>query len=135
MSLGMKAVCLSIALIPSLALSAIVNAQVPLSRQQPQSFIQNSIFAKQHDDSVHAATEHSSFHIDEYADDIPYSGIAYFAHLNATNCFSHDSDGTFDIGFVGAPFDLGVTYRPGARFGPAGARMGSRRLSPSAAYR
>ncbi|KAI5306038.1 hypothetical protein KEM56_002461 [Ascosphaera pollenicola] len=59
-----------------------------------------------------------------------YSGIATFAHLDNVNCFSNKTDGKFDIGVVGMPFDLGVTYRPGARFGPGAARMASRRLSP-----
>ena len=67
----------------------------------------------------------------DFADDESYSGIDTFAHLNWTNCFAPESDGTFDIAIVGAPFDLGVTYRPGARFGPTGARMGARRLNPS----
>lgn len=68
-------------------------------------------------------------------DDAPYIGISTFAHLNWVNCFDEKHSGTFDIGVVGAPFDLGVTYRPGARFGPAGTRMGSRRLAPNMAYR
>jgi agmatinase len=32
--------------------------------------------------------------------------------------------------FVGIPFDTGVTYRPGARFGPSAIRQGSRLLRP-----
>lgn len=59
-----------------------------------------------------------------------FSGINTFAHLNYTNCFAPENNGTFDIAIVGAPFDLGVSYRPGARFGPTGARMGARRISP-----
>ena len=31
-----------------------------------------------------------------------------------------------DIAILGVPFDSGVTYRPGARFGPSGIRAGSR---------
>ena len=31
-----------------------------------------------------------------------------------------------DVAIVGVPFDSGVTYRPGARFGPAAIRTGSR---------
>ena len=63
-------------------------------------------------------------------DGVPYGGIASFAHLNWTDCFSDASDETFDIAIVGMPFDLGVSYRPGARFGPGAARMASRRLLP-----
>lgn len=35
-----------------------------------------------------------------------------------------------DIAVVGVPFDTGVSYRPGARFGPAAVREGSRLLRP-----
>jgi agmatinase len=31
-----------------------------------------------------------------------------------------------DVAILGVPFDSGVTYRPGARFGPSGIRAGSR---------
>lgn len=44
-------------------------------------------------------------------------------------CFSAQQNMLFDIAFLGAPFDLGSSYRPGARFGPAGIRAGSRRLT------
>lgn len=39
-----------------------------------------------------------------------------------------------DIAFLGAPFDTGTTGRPGARFGPGGIRLGSRRMHSSAAW-
>lgn len=35
-----------------------------------------------------------------------------------------------DVAVVGVPFDGGVTYRPGARFGPHAVRAGSRLLRP-----
>jgi agmatinase len=35
-----------------------------------------------------------------------------------------------DVAIVGVPFDTGVTYRPGARFGPAYIRQASRLLKP-----
>jgi agmatinase len=35
-----------------------------------------------------------------------------------------------DVAVVGVPFDSGTTYRPGARFGPAAVRQGSRLLRP-----
>ncbi|KAH6974396.1 arginase family protein [Ilyonectria sp. MPI-CAGE-AT-0026] len=102
-------------------------------QQQPSNFIQTSIF--HHQPALLASVDEPVQHVyDDFQDDIPFQGIAYFAHLNNTNCFSASTDGTFDIAIVGAPFDLGVTYRPGARFGPAAARMGSRRLSPSMGY-
>ncbi len=36
----------------------------------------------------------------------------------------------YDVAVVGVPFDSGVTYRPGARFGPSYIRQGSRLLRP-----
>jgi agmatinase len=35
-----------------------------------------------------------------------------------------------DVAVVGLPFDTGTSYRPGARFGPAAIRQGSRLLRP-----
>lgn len=61
-----------------------------------------------------------------------YSGLMTFANLPYVHCLA--ADGTevekYDIAIVGAPFDTGVTARPGARFGPTGIREGSRRISP-----
>jgi agmatinase len=36
----------------------------------------------------------------------------------------------YQVAVVGVPFDSGVTYRPGARFGPSHIRQGSRLLRP-----
>ena len=40
------------------------------------------------------------------------------------------ADGKADIAIAGIPFDSGVSYRPGARFGPAAVRNGSKLLRP-----
>lgn len=62
-----------------------------------------------------------------------FGGLATFAHLPYANCYDPEmfEKEQFDIAVVGAPFDTGVSYRPGARFGPSGIRMGSRRLNPA----
>lgn len=112
--------------------TAITNSQVPLS-SQPQSFIETSIFGRRQNILTKNHREFTTK--DSFTEDTPYEGITTFAHLNRTNCYSPENDGTLDVGIVGAPFDLDVTYRPGARFGPAGARMGARRLAPSMGYR
>lgn len=39
-----------------------------------------------------------------------------------------DEVGDWDVGVLGVPFDAGTSYRPGARFGPAAVRAGSRLL-------
>src|SRR5580704_3782174 len=54
-----------------------------------------------------------------------FSGLATFARLPIV-----DQVGHWDIAVVGVPFDGGTSYRPGARFGPAAVRQGSRLLRP-----
>jgi agmatinase len=54
-----------------------------------------------------------------------YAGIATFALLPRL-----DEVDRADIAVVGIPFDTGVSYRPGARFGPAHVREASRLLRP-----
>jgi agmatinase len=39
-----------------------------------------------------------------------------------------DQVADWDVAVVGAPFDIGTSYRPGARFGPIGIRQGSRTI-------
>ncbi|MHA3021181.1 agmatinase [Mycobacterium sp. BMJ-28] len=41
-----------------------------------------------------------------------------------------DQVGSADVSIVGIPFDSGVSYRPGARFGPAHVRASSKLLRP-----
>src|SRR5580704_7306352 len=54
-----------------------------------------------------------------------FSGPATFARLPTI-----DQVDRWDIAVVGVPFDGGTSYRPGARFGPAAVRQGSRLLRP-----
>lgn len=54
-----------------------------------------------------------------------FAGIATFARLPRLDEVDHA-----DIAVVGIPFDSGVSYRPGARFGPAHVREASRLLRP-----
>ncbi|KAH8112459.1 agmatinase [Phellopilus nigrolimitatus] len=63
-----------------------------------------------------------------------FSGITTFAKLPWVQCLGSQSEVPFDIAFLGAPFDTGTSYRPGARFGPAGIRAGSRRLTLYGGY-
>lgn len=62
-----------------------------------------------------------------------FGGINTFAHLPYGDCYNPETfeSSTFDIAVVGSPFDSGVSYRPGTRFGPHGIRAGSRRLAPA----
>ncbi|KAK1047311.1 hypothetical protein LTR74_017774 [Friedmanniomyces endolithicus] len=61
-----------------------------------------------------------------------YSGLVTYANLPYVHCLAaeHTEIEAYDIAIVGAPFDTGVTARPGARFGPNGIRQGSRRIHP-----
>jgi len=63
-----------------------------------------------------------------------FSGITTFARLPWVQCLTRERNIPFDIAFIGAPFDTGTSYRPGARFGPAGIRAGSRRLTLCGGY-
>lgn len=136
-------VLLASTLLGTQASSILLDIQQPIASTSQvvagsRSFIQQSIFRTvQTDDfeAQHLEPIPPTFKYTAFDDDLPYSGIATFAHLNYTNCYAADNNGTFDIAIVGAPFDLGVSYRPGARFGPNGARMGARRISPSAGWR
>ncbi|MEO3936059.1 agmatinase [Dermatophilaceae bacterium Soc4.6] len=54
-----------------------------------------------------------------------YAGLTTFARLPRLEDVER-----YDVAVVGVPFDAGVTYRPGARFGPAAIREASRLLRP-----
>jgi agmatinase len=54
-----------------------------------------------------------------------YAGPATFARLPRL-----DEVSRADVAIVGVPFDSGVSYRPGARFGPSHIRESSRLLRP-----
>jgi agmatinase len=54
-----------------------------------------------------------------------FAGPATFARLPRL-----DQVTSVDVAVVGVPFDTGVSYRPGARFGPAHVRESSRLLRP-----
>ncbi|SPO23382.1 related to CAR1 - Arginase [Ustilago trichophora] len=55
-----------------------------------------------------------------------YSGVNTYAHLPTAKCLNDPSQ-QFDVAVIGIPYDLTVTYRPGARFGPNAIRQASRR--------
>ncbi|MCU1671443.1 MAG: speB [Blastococcus sp.] len=55
-----------------------------------------------------------------------YAGAPTFARLPRI-----DEVSRYDIAIMGAPFDGGVSYRPGARFGPSSIRQASRHLRPA----
>jgi agmatinase len=52
-----------------------------------------------------------------------FMGPATFARLPTIEQVSR-----WDVAVLGVPFDIGTSYRPGARFGPIGIRQGSRTL-------
>lgn len=54
-----------------------------------------------------------------------FAGLSTFARLPR----AEDVPG-YEVAVAGVPFDSGVTYRPGARFGPAHIRQASRLLRP-----
>jgi agmatinase len=54
-----------------------------------------------------------------------YAGLTTFARLPQI-----DEVSDIDVAVLGIPFDTGVSYRPGARFGPSHVRQSSRLLRP-----
>jgi agmatinase len=58
-----------------------------------------------------------------------FAGPATYARLPTLDEVGHAA-----VAVVGVPFDSGVVYRPGARFGPAAVRAGSRLLRPYNAW-
>ena len=54
-----------------------------------------------------------------------FAGSASFARLPEI-----DKVPDYDVAILGAPFDNGTSYRPGARFGPMAVRQASRHLRP-----
>jgi agmatinase len=61
----------------------------------------------------------------------PISGLNTFASIDHAECLGARSDDSnearYDIAILGAPHDITVTGRPGARYGPSGIRTGSNR--------
>jgi agmatinase len=58
-----------------------------------------------------------------------FAGPATYARLPAL-----DAVASAAVAILGVPFDSGVVYRPGARFGPAAIRAGSKMLRPFNAW-
>ncbi|KAI5117735.1 hypothetical protein M0805_002080 [Coniferiporia weirii] len=67
--------------------------------------------------------------------DQTFSGPLSFSHVTYARCLEDINATTpFDIAILGIPFDTGVTYRPGARFGPFAIRSGARRQREGRGY-
>lgn len=113
-------------------LTAVVNAPFVHSHHQPglghdhhhaHLQIPLSDFSKSQSDPTRSPTW-----LEKYGNpiDLPFSGPLSFSHLPYSQCLADEST-SFDIALLGLPFDTGVSYRPGARFGPYAIRSGSRR--------
>ncbi|KAF2129336.1 Arginase/deacetylase [Dothidotthia symphoricarpi CBS 119687] len=65
-----------------------------------------------------------------------FAGLMTYANLPYVHCLAGEDEKVekYDIAILGAPFDTGVTARPGARFGPSGIRQGSRRIAPGTGW-
>lgn len=71
-----------------------------------------------------AISEDSEYTLPPNTEQVPrYAGFTTFARLPRAEDVEH-----VDIGVLGIPFDSGVTFRPGARFGPSAIREASRLL-------
>lgn len=65
--------------------------------------------------------------------DLVFTGPLSFSHLPYQRCLENET-AQFDIAILGLPFDTGVSYRNGARFGPYAIRSGSRRQREARGY-
>ncbi|KAF2083616.1 Arginase/deacetylase [Saccharata proteae CBS 121410] len=66
-----------------------------------------------------------------------FAGLTTFANLPYVHALApggSEEVERFDIAVLGAPFDTGVTARPGARYGPGGIRRGSSRIEAETGY-
>lgn len=118
-------------------ISASFNQEILHPSNAPPNFIQTSIFGRKEvvfDSTNDVLSLPPTSRRVGFEEDRNFEGIVTFAHLPYVECTTSSADKTFDIGIVGHPFDLGVSYRPGARFGPNGARRGARRLDAVAGY-
>lgn len=65
--------------------------------------------------------------------DLGYTGPLAFSHLEYARCLE-DQSVDYDVAILGMPFDTATSFRPGARFGPHGIRLGSRRQHGQRSY-
>ncbi|KAA1467790.1 Arginase/deacetylase [Dentipellis sp. KUC8613] len=100
----------------------------------------SSVLAHLHEQAVleraHThAQEKTQTWLEKYGqqNDLGYTGPLSFSHLDYARCLEDDTK-DFDIAILGMPFDTAVSYRPGARFGPYGIRVGSKRQNGQRAY-
>lgn len=103
------------------------------SRTNPQQAHSDQFYEKSHEAYVKYQTKLKLPEDDDVSDiaDLRslFGGVVTFAGFPHFNCFDDKhSDNKIDIAIVGAPFDTGVLYRPGARFGPEAIRQAGRRL-------
>lgn len=114
-------------------------SQQPLGiNPEHSNFISSSIFGRRDVDIknlLEPVILTPAYQARDFNEEPAFTGLGTFAHLPFIDCTKPDNNGAFDIGIIGHPFDLGVSYRSGARFGPNGARQGARRLSPSWGWR
>ncbi|RDW71542.1 putative agmatinase [Coleophoma cylindrospora] len=129
---------LALILLLPLSLATATGSQKALGGQEVPSFIQSTIYRK-HDVDLQSLPDTVSIPPTYDMRDVagaPYtSGQGTFGRIDYEDCFAPSASDTFDIAIVGHPFDLGVSYRPGARFGPNGARQGARRISAAGGRR
>jgi agmatinase len=133
-----------------LCASSVVAASLQVDAQQQivsestraRSFIERSIFGPRSNVGLSERYDIQYEHLREEflttmdpGNPMVFSGSDGFAHLPRVDCLSPEASSAFDIAIVGAPFDLGVSYRPGARFGPPAARLSATRFNPTMGYR
>ncbi|KAF8265767.1 hypothetical protein EI94DRAFT_1685241 [Lactarius quietus] len=98
-----------------------------LSVANPLFVVVQALIANAHTQSVLSDSPKSWSEKYGSQSDLAFTGPLSFSHLPYFLCLE-DVAPVFDIAVLGMPFDTAVSYRPGARFGPTGIRLGSRRI-------
>lgn len=93
----------------------------------PFIVVVHALIANAHTQAIHSDSQKSWSEKYGSQGDLAFTGPLAFSHLPYHRCLE-DGSPLFDIAVLGMPFDTAVTYRPGARFGPTGIRIGSRRI-------
>ena len=115
------------------SLEVLVSQMKKNSRTNPEQVHEDRYYEKSHEAYLKYQTK-LNLPADDDVSDIVYErnefgGIVTFAAFPHFNCFDDKHlEKQIDVAIVGAPFDTGVLYRPGARFGPDAIRLAAKRL-------
>ena len=115
------------------SLEVLMSQMKKKSRTNPEQIHEDRFYEKSHEAYLKYQTKLNLPDDDEVSDIVDgrnlFGGIVTFGGFPHFNCFDDKHlDKKIDVAIVGAPFDTGVLFRPGARFGPDAIRLAGKRL-------